>query len=401
MSRFIPIGQKRLTNVAVVRYRTHGKRFEIACYRNTVIAYRDGAERDIDEVLHSHTVYENVDKGVLAKRDDLLKCFGTDDQTQICTLILKKGDFQVSEQERNAQLDAIFRDVATRVADMSLDPHSRRPYPLTTIERTLRDELHFAPNLTRSTKQQALHAMRQLQASGALPIMRAQMSLRLIVAPERRGEAEAALLALVSEEMPVGTSTFSQPLTLSAKRDDAAGTLDFAADPSLYRPIVELSGALAGTLQILELKTTEAEGGGSEAVAGVAAAGGGGARKPAARVDTSVERSATASAAPRRSAAGSAGAEQDASSTVRGGGGGGAGAGEASAAERRAARMFKLNLRSAENGDPVAQLEVGKAYASGAGVECDVSLARKWLEEARGQGVTSAASHLEALAGST
>eukprot|EP00971_Amphidinium_carterae_P098642 1950818-Amphidinium_carterae.1 len=34
MSLFQPVGQKRLTNVAIVRLKTHGKRFEIACYRN-------------------------------------------------------------------------------------------------------------------------------------------------------------------------------------------------------------------------------------------------------------------------------------------------------------------------------------------------------------------------------
>ena len=33
-------GQKRLTNVAVVRFKTQGLRFEIACYRNTVLAWR-------------------------------------------------------------------------------------------------------------------------------------------------------------------------------------------------------------------------------------------------------------------------------------------------------------------------------------------------------------------------
>jgi ribosome maturation protein SDO1 len=31
-----PIGQKRLTNVAVVKLKRHGLRFEIACYKNKV-----------------------------------------------------------------------------------------------------------------------------------------------------------------------------------------------------------------------------------------------------------------------------------------------------------------------------------------------------------------------------
>lgn len=37
-----PAGQKRLTNIAVVRYKSHGKRFEIACYKNKVLNWRNG-----------------------------------------------------------------------------------------------------------------------------------------------------------------------------------------------------------------------------------------------------------------------------------------------------------------------------------------------------------------------
>ena len=36
-----PAGQKRLTNIAVVRFKTQGLRFEVACYRNTVVAWRN------------------------------------------------------------------------------------------------------------------------------------------------------------------------------------------------------------------------------------------------------------------------------------------------------------------------------------------------------------------------
>lgn len=38
---FTPTNQIRLTNVAVVRMRKGGKRFEIACYRNKVVSWRN------------------------------------------------------------------------------------------------------------------------------------------------------------------------------------------------------------------------------------------------------------------------------------------------------------------------------------------------------------------------
>lgn len=41
-------------------------------------------EKDLDEVLQSHTVYSNVSKGILAKAKELKAAFETDDQTKIC-----------------------------------------------------------------------------------------------------------------------------------------------------------------------------------------------------------------------------------------------------------------------------------------------------------------------------
>lgn len=42
------------------------------------------SEKDIDEVLQTHTVFINVSKGQVAKKEDLVKAFSTDNQTEIC-----------------------------------------------------------------------------------------------------------------------------------------------------------------------------------------------------------------------------------------------------------------------------------------------------------------------------
>ena len=42
LNLYLAAGQKRLTNVAVVRYKKKGKRFEVACYKNKVLNWRNG-----------------------------------------------------------------------------------------------------------------------------------------------------------------------------------------------------------------------------------------------------------------------------------------------------------------------------------------------------------------------
>lgn len=41
-------------------------------------------EKDLDEVLQTNSVFINVSKGQVAKKEDLTKAFGTDDLTEIC-----------------------------------------------------------------------------------------------------------------------------------------------------------------------------------------------------------------------------------------------------------------------------------------------------------------------------
>ncbi len=125
---FTPVNQVRLTNVAYVRLQKKGKRFEIACYRNKVLNWRNKIETDITEVLQIDTVFINVSKGMLASSKDLIEVFGTSDQKAVCKEILDKGELQVSEQERGALYESVFRDVASIVADKTVNSETNRPF---------------------------------------------------------------------------------------------------------------------------------------------------------------------------------------------------------------------------------------------------------------------------------
>ncbi len=147
MSGFTPVNQVRLTNVASVRLQKKGKRFEIACYRNKVLSWRNKLETDIREVLQIDTVFTNVSKGNLANTKDLMDAFGTTDQMLVCQEILDKGELQVSDQERGALYETIFRDIASIVADKTVNPENNRPYTVSYVNAdilTTIQNLHLA-----------------------------------------------------------------------------------------------------------------------------------------------------------------------------------------------------------------------------------------------------------------
>ena len=87
----------------------------------------------------------------------------------------------MSEKERQTQLESMFRDIATIVADKCVNPDTKRPYTVGVIERALKDA-HFSVKSHKNTKQQALEAIRLLKS--AMAIERAKMKLRLVL-PQR------------------------------------------------------------------------------------------------------------------------------------------------------------------------------------------------------------------------
>ncbi|ELT95519.1 hypothetical protein CAPTEDRAFT_17802 [Capitella teleta] len=240
---FTPTNQKRLTNVAIVRLKKTGKRFEIACYPNKVTPWRNKIETDIDEVLQTHTVFMNVSKGQVAKSEDLKKAFNTDVTTDVCLQILAKGELQVSEKERHANLESMFRDIATIVADKCVNPETNRPYTVTLIERAMKD-CHVSVKPTKSTKQQALEVIRQLTDSETIDLKRAQMRLRISTPANQAKKVREKIKKIASK---VEEDAF----------EETEFMMVFLVDPGCFREVEDLirsSTKGKGEIEVISLK---------------------------------------------------------------------------------------------------------------------------------------------------
>ncbi|KAJ8091329.1 hypothetical protein AAF712_013574 [Marasmius tenuissimus] len=173
-----PSNQIKLTNVSIVRLKKAGKRFEVACYKNKVQEWRNGVETDLDDVLQISSVFVNVSKGEMAKHNDLQKAFGTTERDDIVKEILKKGEVQVGEKEREHDLSSLRKEIATLVAEKCVDPSTQRPYPVGMIEKAMA-EAGFSIKQGKNAKSQVSECIKLLQSDSNLPIQRARMRVRV------------------------------------------------------------------------------------------------------------------------------------------------------------------------------------------------------------------------------
>ncbi|KAF9645034.1 Shwachman-Bodian-diamond syndrome protein [Thelephora ganbajun] len=181
-----PSNQIKLTNVSIVRLKKGGKRFEIACYKNKVQEWRNGVESNIDDVLQISNIFVNVSKGEVAKANDLEKAFGTLNTDDIVKEILKKGEVQVGEKEREHDIASLRKELATLVAEKCVDPSTQRPYPVGMIEKAM-TEVGYSVKTNKTAKSQVSECIRLLQTSSNLPIQRARMRVRVTV-PTKDGK---------------------------------------------------------------------------------------------------------------------------------------------------------------------------------------------------------------------
>lgn len=177
-----PVNQVRLTNVAVVRHKAKGKRFEIACYKNKVQNWRDNVETNLNEVLQTYEIFNNVSKGEVAKNDDIKECLHKDKDEAI-KIILDKGQLQISELERESEFESMKLKIANIVSTMCVNKVTSVPFPTPIILKAM-DDLKFNVKENHSAKKQALQLIKELPA--VLPLERAKMKIKLTCPNEEK-----------------------------------------------------------------------------------------------------------------------------------------------------------------------------------------------------------------------
>jgi ribosome maturation protein SDO1 len=146
--------------------------------QESLSSLRPSSETNLDDVMQISNVFVNVSKGEVAKTNDLQKAFGTSEVSVIVKEILKKGEVQVGEKERDHDLTSLRKEIATLVSEKCVDPTTQRPYPVGMIEKAM-GEAGYSVKQNKSAKSQVSECIKQIQTESKLPIQRARMRIRV------------------------------------------------------------------------------------------------------------------------------------------------------------------------------------------------------------------------------
>lgn len=144
--------------------------------------------------------------------------------------ILNKGEYQLSDLEREQMLDNLRKEIAHRIVEISVNATDLRAFPLSTILQAM-TECKVRINARQEAKKQALEILKELQK--AIPIKRAQMRVRIRLRSSPQIEQMQTVLdACFKGEYEI------EKITSEAEAGDYS--IQAAADPKLYRGLHEL-----------------------------------------------------------------------------------------------------------------------------------------------------------------
>lgn len=174
----------------LVRYKSHGMRFEIVVNPDVAIKIKRGDldlnEDVLHELLEIDEVFTNASRGEKAAESDLELAFETTDLLKIVQKLMKDGELLLTAEHRREMLETKKRRIIDYIARNSMDPKTRRPHTPARIERAL-EEARVQIDINRPVEEQAKEIVKQIRA--VLPIVMERVRMAVRIPAEFTGKA--------------------------------------------------------------------------------------------------------------------------------------------------------------------------------------------------------------------
>lgn len=168
------------------RIEIDGEKFEIIVKPDLAFDNKMGKQFPISNILMIEEIYSDSSKGSRASSDKLQKCFGTTDTLKIAEKILKRGELQITTEQRRHLLEEKRKQIITFVSKNCIDPRTGAPHPPIRVEQAL-SQIKISIDPFKSVEEQSKDVLEQLRS--IIPIKMEQMRIAVKIFPEYVGKA--------------------------------------------------------------------------------------------------------------------------------------------------------------------------------------------------------------------
>ena len=153
----------------IARYSKENEHFEVLVKPEKALDYRNGKIPGITEVLAAETIFSDANKGTRVPEDALKKAFGTTDVLKIADVILKKGQLQLTTDQRRKMVEDKRKQIVDYISRQAVDPKTNLPHPPLRIENAM-EQIRYPIDPYKSIEEQSRDIIKLLRPILALKI---------------------------------------------------------------------------------------------------------------------------------------------------------------------------------------------------------------------------------------
>jgi ribosome maturation protein SDO1 len=135
-----------LDKAIIARIETHGEKFEILVDPDLAYLFKTGSKKDLVNMMVVEEVFTDARKVERPTSEALKKAFGTTEVMKIAEIILKKGDVQLTTEQRKRMMEEKRKKIVAILARECVDPRTGAPHPPQRIEKAMEEsKVHIDP----------------------------------------------------------------------------------------------------------------------------------------------------------------------------------------------------------------------------------------------------------------
>ncbi len=174
----------RLEDAIVARYEHGGHRFEILVDPKAIDDIKSGKIKDVVEYMVIDEIFKDARKGERAGEETIKEVFGTTDVNEVARTIIKKGQVQLTTEQRRKMLEDKKKRIIMEIARNAINPQTGAPHPPQRIELAMEEaKVHIDP--LKSVEEQVPVVLKALRP--IIPIRFEKVKIAVKVSGEEYG----------------------------------------------------------------------------------------------------------------------------------------------------------------------------------------------------------------------
>lgn len=127
----------KLEDAVIARLSAQGTTFEVLVDPELALGIRAGETVDVRSALAIDKVFKDSKKGEAASEEMIRKTFGTLDVLKVAEQIIRRGEVQVTTEQRRKMRDQRVKQVISLISRRAINPQTNLPHPPARIEAAL------------------------------------------------------------------------------------------------------------------------------------------------------------------------------------------------------------------------------------------------------------------------